>query len=761
MNLARPEAQDLDRGELALALGNVGVRQREHDGEAQRRRKDDDHVDHGVDQGEGAREVSRELSRRHRRERARVGGDLLGEGDLLLVRAPKLNKKPVQAALLSERALVGRLGHVEGVAEVVHDDGAHLNVRLVQRGVLDMQSVPRREVQHLLGVLCDGDARVGEVDGSARVVGKRHIVGEVGVIRHHHKRHGLLRAAVLHREAVDSRRDEARHLRIRVELGSDVLEIGRRGHEHEVVAGHARLPVLLARKRHHGVANAEPADKKRRAAGDAKDRHQEASLVAEDVPCRHLVEEREAPPERRDALEQDATARLGRLGAHEHGRLLGKLATASQRRRAHDAHGKEPHGHKRVGDIETQVERRQRIHGREDREQDERQHHEAQDVAGDAAREARRGGVDDVLGENPAAAVTERLVQADEPALLLDHARHRGQADKDGDHKEDNGQGGTDGLDGAGVGLHGRVACQALAVLNVPGGVVDGRYLVARVGDGGERIGALPGELGARRLKLGPAVDELLGAGIELGARGVELLLRVFSLGVELRLAGVELRAAGGDLRARGVEPRVGRRGLVELRAAGVDARLACHNLHHAISQSRELRQLTAQGLELCQDLVRVGARGQNLARRLPHRRRQEVENRVDALAELGGQAIVARGDLAELLGVDDLHKLVDERGGLLGEGKKRGVDVARRGTGFLLRGRGREARPRLGGPLVAHEGREHPHRAVDHAAVVGKFFLRGVELRALLGDGVGDAVHRTAQAVGDLLETVCDLRLV
>ena len=38
---------------------------------------------------------------------------------------------------------------------------------------------------------------------------------------------------------------------------------------------------------------------------------------------------------------------------------------------------------------------------------------------------------------------------------------------------------------------------------------------------------------------------------------------------------------------------------------------------------------------------------------------------------------------------------------------------------------------------------------------------MRGVELRALLGDGAGDAVHRAAQAVGDLLETACDLLLV
>ena len=82
MHLARQEAQHLDGGKLALALGDVGVREREHDGERQRRRKDDDHIDHRVDKREGRREVAHELGRRGDGEQARIVCERVAELDL-------------------------------------------------------------------------------------------------------------------------------------------------------------------------------------------------------------------------------------------------------------------------------------------------------------------------------------------------------------------------------------------------------------------------------------------------------------------------------------------------------------------------------------------------------------------------------------------------------------------------------------------------------------------------------------------------------
>lgn len=101
--------------------------------------------------------------------------------------------------------------------------------------------------------------------------------------------------------------------------------------------------------------------------------------------ARDLVEEGETAPQRAHALQQDAASGLGGLGAHEGGRLLGKLPAAGQRRRPHDAQGKQGHGAHGVGYVKLQQEGRQGVHGLEDGEEDERQHHKAQEVAHQAA----------------------------------------------------------------------------------------------------------------------------------------------------------------------------------------------------------------------------------------------------------------------------------------------------------------------------------------------------------------------------------------
>ena len=448
------EAEDLDRSELALALGDVRVGQREDHGEAQRRSEHDNHIDHSVYEREGAREVAHELGRRRDGQQPLVAGKPVGKVDLRRGVAVQVGKKPVLLALLCEAALVGRLAHVHRVAEVVGDDAVDLDVRLGEGRVLHVDDVARAEAQHLLGALCDGAARVVERDLGARGVAEPHVSGGVHAVGEHIERHGLRGVAVAHGELVDADALQVAHLFADTEVVRDGVEVGGAARGHKVVAdGAAVLAVLALRQREDRVADAEAADEQRDAARDAEDRHEEAALVTENVARCDLVEKAQATPDGADALEQDAAAGLRGLRAHERGGRLAELLHAGRGRGADDAEHEERDCGDRVDGIEVVGERRQRVHRREDREDNRRQHDEPDEIADDPADQARRARVGDVFGQDAVTRVAERLVQADEPAFLLDHARHGGQRDQDRHHKENDGQHRAQDLDARGVGL--------------------------------------------------------------------------------------------------------------------------------------------------------------------------------------------------------------------------------------------------------------------------------------------------------------------
>ena len=85
-----------------------------------------------------------------------------------------------------------------------------------------------------------------------------------------------------------------------------------------------------------GVLQPQACEQQRGAARDADDSHEEAALVAEQVSRRDLPAERHPAPQRADALEQDALARL--RGTRQHQRC-GALAQGGRRREPRCGHG--------------------------------------------------------------------------------------------------------------------------------------------------------------------------------------------------------------------------------------------------------------------------------------------------------------------------------------------------------------------------------------------------------------------------------------
>ena len=197
------------------------------------------------------------------------------------------------------------------------------------------------------------------------------------------------------------------------------------------------MPVLLGRKRDRRITNAHAANHKRRTARDAKDGHKGALFVAEQVTCCHLVQKAHAAPDKADALEQDTRAGARGLGAHERGRGLGHLVAAGDNRGAHHAHGKQRHRNDRGHDVVRKQHLGQRVHVVEHRKQEQRQAHKSDDVAEHAADQTSPQRIVHVFGQDASARIAERLIQADERALLLDHTRGGGKADEHGDDKED------------------------------------------------------------------------------------------------------------------------------------------------------------------------------------------------------------------------------------------------------------------------------------------------------------------------------------
>ena len=582
-HLALAEAQYLDRGQLALALRDVGGGEREQHHERQARGQRRDECHHVVDEHEVALEVADAGGHARDREERRVASELVCEGDLLVVRAVELGEQGVGLERLAKEALVAVLGEVDGVAEVVHHDAAHLDVCLVERRVLQAHAVALAKAQHhgrVLGeqgpAVCGG---AGKVEVPAVLRAQVDVAVERKVVGHHDELHGLLGAVVLDRDVLIAHGHVGVHAAaIGEPLGGHLEVCGLRGGEQVVgVDARAACPaVLVGREGLHGVVDAKAHDHEGAAAGHAKHRHGQAALVAEEVARRDLVEEGEAAPHGADVLEQDALASARGLGAHEGRGALGELAAHGDERGGADAHHEQAKGQGAQARAEVQGKGRQRVHHGKHGEEELGQRHKAQQRAHAAAREGRGDGVAGVLGHDAAARVAQRLVQANEAALLLDHARGRGDGHEDGHGEEDRREDGADDLDGARVGVDRGVARDGRAVLDVPGGAANVGELGARVGDFGEGVGLLPLELGAGVVELGLAVCRL-GRGVaELGGRLVELRQGEVALLVELRLGVVELGGHLGELLVHGgvrgcLGGRDARLGLLDEGGEGLD----------------------------------------------------------------------------------------------------------------------------------------------------------------------------------------------
>ena len=181
-----------------------------------------------------------------------------------------------------------------------------------------------------------------------------------------------------------------------------------------------------------------------------------------------------------------------------------------------------------------QLERGQCVHGLEYGEDHRGKGDESERVTGDTARQAGGERIDEVLGQDAATAVTQRLVHADEAAILLDHTRDRGETDEHGDREEDEREHRGDGLDRARIAFDARVTRQRAAILDVPLRALDAVDIGPSLGEPRVDIGTVGLELRLTGVELGLAGGCLALAGDELGLGLGNLRFHLLTGGVEL-----------------------------------------------------------------------------------------------------------------------------------------------------------------------------------------------------------------------------------
>ena len=416
--------------------------------------------------------------------------ELLAKRNLIGRRALEQRKDAVKANALTKRALVGALRHIERVAQIVKRDVTHLDIGDIERRILNLRRITRLNPQYQLRALAQIHVSVVQSERLFGPVLQAHVVVQVArtVIGHHDQLHGFALATIRKGDVVGHDRQRRGHGHVGV-LGRTAL-VKRRARLRKVIGVGDRqqviarnVPVLLGRKRHRCVANAHTADHERRAARDAEDGHKGTFFVPEQIARGHLVQKAHAAPNKADALEENARAGARGLGAHERSRGLGHLVAAGDNRGAHHAHGKQRHRNDRGHDVVRKQHLGQRVHVVEHRKQEQRQAHKAKDIAEHATDQTGPQRVVHVFGQNAPARIAKRLVQANERALFLDHARGGGKADEHGNDKEDEREYGGNGLDRRTIALDARVACDIAAVLDVPGAFAQVRKLGAGIGE--------------------------------------------------------------------------------------------------------------------------------------------------------------------------------------------------------------------------------------------------------------------------------------
>ena len=281
-------------------------------------------------------------------------------------------------------------------------------------------------------------------------------------------------------------------------------------------------------------------------------------------------------PERRDALEQDALARLRRLRADQvrrgaqHFVAAGEEGHAGRAKQRGEQRNAEERGVVQADEAGNLV---QHAVGDPD---DVGEEPAAAEVADQAAGGRGAAGVQHVFRADRGAAVAERAQRADLRPLVVDHAGHRGRADERGDQEEEDREDRGELLDDLRIAFKRDVAGVALSRENVQVRRLERREVILRVVD--FRLGV--GNLGLKFLKavlvvleavlvFGAALLEglhalLVGGDAAAVRRDAVLKLDERAVGrVELRLlfsllllerheAAVVLRPAVVELRARG-----------------------------------------------------------------------------------------------------------------------------------------------------------------------------------------------------------------
>ena len=332
-----------------------------------------------------------------------------------------------------------------------------------------------------------------------------------------------------------------------------------------------------------GIADAHAGDQQRRAAADADDHHHQTLFVAKDVADGELVHERQPPPQRADALEQNALASLGRGGAQKLRRGEAQFAAHGEPRGPHRAEQRRSQRQRAHAPIKHQFDLGKAIHDTVRHPDDLGEDCGAKEETDDAADGGGAAGIEDEFAHDGARSVAHGLEYADLRALLIDHARHRGHAHQRRHHEEEQREDHGDALDDLRIALEAGVADVGGAVQHIDVRLVDLGDLFPRVGDlaagvgqfalglhkfavglfaailvfrdavgklhfGVLQFGAALGQFALAILDLGKGVAQFGAAVADLAAGGGKLAARLLAAGLHLRKAGFQLRHGGLQL---------------------------------------------------------------------------------------------------------------------------------------------------------------------------------------------------------------------
>ena len=228
------------------------------------------------------------------------------------------------------------------------------------------------------------------------------------------------------------------------------------------------VAVLLDSKVGDGVIDGEAADDKRGAAGHAADRHDQTRLETEDVARGHFAEEAHAIPNRPDPFQQNARAGTWRFRPHQFGGRQTHLPHARVDGGGEHADHEQRDAERTVQPVVFQMHAGHHVHALQYDQQERRNAKEAREQAEATADEAGEHREQQVARRHHETPVTKPHVGTDERAVLLDHARHGGQAHHHGHYQEHNRERVAERLDGVKVGFERAESAERLPVLHVP-----------------------------------------------------------------------------------------------------------------------------------------------------------------------------------------------------------------------------------------------------------------------------------------------------